>query len=284
MSSAFRIIPRLDIKGPNIVKGINLEGLRVLGKPEDFAKFYYENGADELIYQDVVASLYGRNSLKEMISKTAKEIFIPLTVGGGIQNLEDILSILRSGADKVCINTAALNDPNFITKACQKFGASTIVIGIEAIKQENGKYMAFTDNGRNATNKSALDWAKEVAQRGAGEIVITCVDKEGLGNGSDLDFITQISKAVNIPVVAHGGVGSIKDVLDLSKIDNLSGASIASLFHYNFIEKNRVLEGYEEEGNTQFLQSRLVPSNIHSSSIKDLKEFLKRNKVTVRSQ
>ncbi len=282
MSNAFRIIPRLDIKGPNLVKGINLEGLRVLGKPEDFARFYYESGADELIYQDVVASLYGRNSLKEMISKTAKEIFIPLTVGGGIQSLEDILTILRSGADKVCINTAALNDPNFITEAARKFGASTIVVGIEAIKQENGDYMAFTDNGRNATNKLALDWAKESAIRGAGEILITCVDKEGTGDGADVDFIREISDAINIPVVAHGGVGSNDDVLELSKIENLSGASIASLFHYNLIEANRVLEGYEEEGNTQFLQSKISPSNIKSSNIQNLKNDLQKNGVNIR--
>ena len=282
MSAAFRIIPRLDIKGPNLVKGINLEGLRVLGKPEDFAKSYYENGADELIYQDVVASLYGRNSLREMIAKTAKEIFIPLTVGGGIKSLEDILSILRSGADKVCINTAAVKNPEIISQASNKFGASTIVIGIEVIKQENGEYMAFTDNGRNATNKIAIEWVKESVERGAGEILITCVDREGSGKGVDKDFITQICNEVDVPVVAHGGVGSNQDVLDLSRIDKLSGASIASLFHYNFIESNRVLEGYEEEGNTQFLQSMSIPSNIQSSSVSDLKDFLKSNNVNVR--
>jgi cyclase len=159
MSLALRIIPRLDIKGPNLVKGVQLEGLRVLGKPENFAKYYYEHGADELFYQDVVASLYGRNSLNEIISKTAKEIFIPLTVGGGIRSLEDISTILRAGADKVSINTAAHNDPNLIKEASLKFGKSTIVVAIEAVKEPNGTYMALTDNGRNVTGKEVGSWA-----------------------------------------------------------------------------------------------------------------------------
>jgi cyclase len=131
-----RIIPRLDIKGPNLVKGIHLEGLRVLGRPEDFAKYYYENGADELFYQDVVASLYDRNSLHEIIAGTARSVFIPLTVGGGIRTLDDINNVLRSGADKVCINTAAIKNPDFIRKASKRFGSSTIVASIEAIRQK----------------------------------------------------------------------------------------------------------------------------------------------------
>ena len=138
MSLAMRIIPRLDIKGPNLVKGINLEGLRVLGKSESFAKFYYEQGADELFYQDVVASLYGRNSLHETISRTAKEIFIPLTVGGGIRSIDDISNILKAGADKVSINTAIIEKPELISTAADIYGSSTIVASIEAIKQKNG--------------------------------------------------------------------------------------------------------------------------------------------------
>ncbi len=138
-----RVIARLDIKGPNLVKGIHLEGLRVLGNPEDFAKYYYEQGADELIYQDVVASLYERNSLSDIITQTAKNIFIPLTVGGGIRTIEDITKALRAGADKVAINTAAVRNPDFIRQASKKFGSSTIVAAIECIKQPDGKYFAF---------------------------------------------------------------------------------------------------------------------------------------------
>jgi cyclase len=156
-----RVIPRLDIKGPNLVKGIHLEGLRVLGKPERFAKFYYENGADELFFQDTVASLYERNSLSEIISKTAKEIFIPVTVGGGIRSIEDIKNALRSGADKVAINTAALKNPEFIKKASLTFGSSTIVVSIEAIKQPNGEYLAYMDNGREESGMEVLYWAKK---------------------------------------------------------------------------------------------------------------------------
>ena len=168
-----RIIARLDIKGPNLVKGIHLEGLRVLGKPEDFAKYYYETGADELMFMDVVASLYGRNGLTEIISKTAKEIFIPLTVGGGIKTIEDIKMTLRAGADKVSINTAAIKNPNFIKEASREFGSSTIVATIEAIKERNGEYFAFVDNGRDYTGIEVIKWAKKLEELGAGELVIT---------------------------------------------------------------------------------------------------------------
>ena len=190
-----RIIPRLDIKGPNLVKGIHLEGLRVLGKPEDFAKLYYEQGADELIYQDTVASLYQRNSLTDIITKTAKNIFIPITVGGGLRTLDDINKVLRAGADKVAINTAAIKNPNFITEASRAFGSSTIVVAIETIKQPNNSYLAYTDNGREYTGVDAISWAKEVEEHGAGEILLTSIDQEGTGNGFDLELTSIVSAA-----------------------------------------------------------------------------------------
>jgi imidazole glycerol-phosphate synthase subunit HisF len=196
---SIRVIPRLDIKGPNLVKGIHLEGLRVLGKPEDFAQYYYENGADELFYQDVVASLYERNSLGNIITATAKKNFIPLTVGGGIRTIEDIKNVLRVGADKVCINTAAIKNPQFIKEASRKFGSSTIVVAIEAIKQPDGKYFAFIDNGREHTGVNVLDWATQVQELGAGEIVITSVDNEGTGNGFDIELTKSIATLVDIP-------------------------------------------------------------------------------------
>src|SRR3989338_2186132 len=146
-----RIIPRLDVKGPNLVKGIHFEGLRVLGKPEHFARYYYELGADELLYMDVVASLYNRNSLHDIVERTAKDIFIPLTVGGGIRTIGDIRGILRAGADKVSLNTAAIKNPEIIKEASKMFGSSTILVSIEAIKQTDGKYFAYTDNGREFT-------------------------------------------------------------------------------------------------------------------------------------
>ena len=282
MSLAFRIIPRLDIKGPNLVKGMHLEGLRVLGKPEHFAKYYYEEGADELIYQDVVASLYGRNSLHEIIAKTAKEIFIPLTVGGGIRNLDDISNILRSGADKISMNTAAINNPQLIKTASRMFGASTIVITIEAIRQHDGNYLAFTDNGRNYTGMDVIEWAKKVEQMGAGEILLTSVDHEGAGKGFDVNLIQQVTDAISIPVVAHGGAGKREQVLQLAERINVSGIAIASMLHYDYILINRHLSGYEREGNIEFLKTNRRLTHIETLRIKDLKEFLVSNKIDCR--
>jgi len=282
MPLALRIIPRLDIKGPNLVKGVHLEGLRVLGKPESFAKFYYEQGADELFYQDVVASLYGRNSLQEIVSKTAKEIFIPLTVGGGIRSIEDIASILHAGADKVSINTSAIENPELIRSAANVFGSSTIVISIEAIKQPDGHYLAFTDNGRNSTGKEVVAWAKEIERLGAGEISLTSVDREGAGKGFDIVLAKQVMEAVSIPVVVHGGAGDMQHVLELSKQVPVSGISIASLFHYDYILHNRHTDGYEEEGNIDFLKSNRVLSHIDSVSIVELKSYLLEHDITCR--
>lgn len=282
MSVALRIIPRLDIKGPNLVKGVHLEGLRVLGKPEYFAKYYYEQGADELFYQDVVASLYGRNSLHEFISKTAKEIFIPLTVGGGIRTVEDISNILRSGADKVSINTAAINNPELISHASRMFGSSTVVVSIEAIRQPDGCYMAFTDNGRNFTGKEVVSWAKQVERLGAGEIQLTAVDREGTGKGFDHELVEQVMDAVTIPVVVHGGAGKTENVISLLKKQSVSGVAIASLFHYHALLHNRKIEGYEE-GNVDFLKSNRFRSNIESVSIKELKSHLLKQNIFCRN-
>jgi len=277
-----RIIPRLDIKGPNLVKGIQLEGLRVLGKPSDFAKFYYKNGADEILYMDVVASLYGRNSLNDIIEETAKEVFIPLTVGGGLKNLNDIESVLRSGADKVVINTAAVKKADFISEATREFGSSTIAIAIEAIKQEDNSYMAYTDNGREYTGLDVVEWSKEIEQKGAGEIIITSVNKEGTGEGYDLDLIHQISDNINLPIVAHGGAGSKEDVLLLLEKNNVNAISAASIFHYNYIHE----EGYDyktsDEGNTDFLSNISINKNLSPTNISDLKSYLRTNNIEIR--
>ena len=181
-----RIIPRLDIKGPNLVKGIHLEGLRVLGKPERYARHYYEQGADELLYMDVVASLYQRNSLLDIVTRTAREIFIPLTVGGGLRTIDDIRTVLRAGADKVSLNTAAIRDPGLIREAALRFGSSTITVSIEAIRKPDGSYEAYTDNGRERTGVDAFDWAIRAAELGAGELIVTSIDREGTGKGFDL--------------------------------------------------------------------------------------------------
>jgi cyclase len=266
-----RIIPRLDIKGPNLVKGIHLEGLRVLGKPERYAKYYYENGADELFFQDTVASLYERNSLHDIISKTAKEIFIPLTVGGGIRSIDNIKSVLRAGADKVSINTAAIRRPEFIREAALSFGSSTIVVTIEAIKESDGKFLVYTDNGREHSGIEVLTWAKQVEELGAGELIITSVDKEGTGEGFDIDLINIISQSVSIPVIAHGGLGRPSDAVKVIKEGCVDAISMASVLHYDYITKQKHNDEFEEEGNISFLKSGNIYGKITPSTIQDIK-------------
>lgn len=278
-----RIIPRLDIKGPNLVKGIHLEGLRVLGKPEDFARYYYENGADELFFQDTVASLYDRNSLHEIITKTAKEIFIPLTVGGGLRTIDDIRNVLRAGADKVAINTAAIKNPYFIREASLKFGSSTIVVAIEAIKNTDGKYLAFTDNGREHSGLEAVAWARKAEELGAGEIVITSVDKEGTGEGYDLELIKSVSNAVSIPVIAHGGASSPEDIVRAVQIGNADAVAIASILHYSAMQLfSNVSSNYQEEGNISFLNSGKIPKTIIPSSLTEIRAALIKAQIPTR--
>jgi imidazole glycerol-phosphate synthase subunit HisF len=270
-----RVIARLDIKGPNLVKGIHLEGLRVLGKPEDFAKYYYEHGADELFYQDVVASLYERNSLHDIVSATARKSFIPLTVGGGIRSLEDIREVLRAGADKVSINTAAIRNPDFIREAVTKFGSSTIVVAIEAIKQPGGDYFAFVDNGREYTGVEVISWAKKVAELGVGEIVITSVDREGTGTGYDIDLINKVANAVPMPVIAHGGGGRLKHFEEVILQGHADAIAIASVIHYNFITHNKFQLAGKTEGNTEFLESGRHFTRIKEPvGIMDIKKYL----------
>ncbi|HEY0680474.1 MAG TPA: imidazole glycerol phosphate synthase cyclase subunit [Chitinophagaceae bacterium] len=278
-----RIIARLDIKGPNLVKGIHLEGLRVLGKPEDFARYYYENGADELFYQDVVASLYDRNSLQEMITKTAEQIFIPLTVGGGIRTLDDIKNVLRAGADKVAINTAAIRNPSFIKEASKKFGSSTIVVAIEAIKQPGGEYYAFIDNGREYTGVEVVKWAQQVAESGAGEIVITSVDREGTGNGYDLELTKKVALGVPIPVIAHGGAGSLTDLSDVVEEGKADAVALASMIHYDFVTKHKADFTNKTEGNTNFLESGRSFSRIALHNVAEIKDFFSTRGIPCRS-
>lgn len=276
-----RVIARLDIKGPNLVKGIHLEGLRVLGKPEDFARYYYENGADEIFYQDVVASLYNRNSLQYIITRTANQILIPITVGGGLRTIEDIKGVLRAGADKVSINTAAINNPQLIQEAARKFGSSTIVVAIEAIKQADGTYLCYTDNGREHTGVEAISWAKKAEGLGAGEILLTSIDKEGTGTGYDTTLIEQISTAVSIPVVAHGGAGKLahlKEAFD-SKANALA---VASMLHYSYIQDFKNLSISKSEGNIEFLKSGKSFNRFEKVDIEEIKDYLIEQSISCR--
>jgi cyclase len=269
-----RIIPRLDIKGPNLVKGIHLEGLRVLGKPEDFARHYYEQGADELLYMDVVASLYQRNSLLEFVSRTARETFIPMMVGGGLRTLDDIREVLRSGADKVCLNTAAINRPELVREAAHQFGSSTIVVSIEAIKNPDGSYEAYTDNGRERTQVDALEWAVQAAELGAGELMVTSIDREGTGKGFDLELTRAIAESVPIPVIACGGAGRLDHVSEVISEGKADAVSLASLLHYKFIENNDRAGDFSSEGNVEFLNSRRGFSKVQGATLPEVKSFL----------
>lgn len=280
--SAVRIIPRLDIKGPNLVKGIHLEGLRVLGHPEEFARYYYENGADELMYIDVVASLYDRNSLHDIISRTAREVFIPLTVGGGLRSIEDIRNVLRAGADKVSLNTAVIKNPSLIKEASLKFGSSTIVVSIEAIKQNDGTYLAYIDNGREHTGIEVSEWASRAEEMGAGEIVITSVDREGTGIGYDIELIRKVTETVSIPVIAHGGPGKIEDVAPAILEGKASAVALASILHYGYIEKNTGRAQDNNEGNMEFLNSGKKFSKINSCTLQQIKKDLQSQNIQTR--
>lgn len=273
MKRNIRIIPRLDIKGPNLVKGIHLEGLRVLGTPENFARFYYEQGADELFYMDVVASLYGRNNIQHIISQTAKNIFIPITVGGGLRTTSDMSNVLKAGADKVCLNTAAIANPNIIKEAATKFGSSTIVIAIEAIKQTDGRYLCFVDNGREWTGIEAIEWAQRAAELGAGELVVTSVDQEGTGEGFDINLVRSIANLVNIPVIAHGGAGNLNHVTQLLNETETSAVALSSMLHYYCLKNNCVVQSSDQnEGNTVFLKSGALSKKITGHTLHQVKE------------
>jgi len=231
--SNLRIIPRLDIKGSNLIKSINLEGLRVLGDPQEYAIRYYEAGADELIYMDIVASLYGRNNLSDIISRAAENVFIPITVGGGIRSVDDARHILRSGADKVAINTAAIANPSLISEVANRFGSQAMVLSIEAKLISPGKWEAYTDNGRERTGLDVIDWVRRGVDLGAGEVLITSVDREGTRQGFEIDLIKQISEAVSVPVIASGGMGSIAHFIEAAKVGGADAVAMADVLHYN---------------------------------------------------
>ncbi len=279
-----RVIARLDIKGPNLVKGIHLEGLRVLGKPERFARHYYEQGADELVYMDAVASLYQRNSLLDIVTRTSREIFIPLTVGGGIRSLDDINQVLRAGADKVSLNTAAIQNPEFIKEAARRFGSSTIVISIEAIRQPDGRYQAYTNNGRESTGFDAVEWAMRVAESGAGEILLTSVDREGTGKGFDLELTSAIAGAVPIPVIAAGGAGKLSHVAEVVQQGRADAVCLASMLHYNLLRSLSSKDDFSGEGNVEYLKNQRGFSKVEDSALPEIKTYLIKSGIPCRAE
>ena len=231
-----RIIPRLDIKGPNLIKGVHLEGLRVVGDPHVFASRYYREGADELIYMDIVASLYGRNNLSDIIKRAADQIYIPITVGGGVRSVDDARHLLRSGADKVAVNTAAVARPELITEIARTFGSQAMVLSIEAKQIGPNRWEAYTDNGRERTGLDVVTWARHAVQLGAGEILLTSVDREGTRKGFDTQLVREVCAAVSVPVIASGGMGSIEHFLSVARAGDPAAVAIADVLHYERIQ------------------------------------------------
>ncbi|PJZ86310.1 imidazole glycerol phosphate synthase subunit HisF [Leptospira harrisiae] len=227
-----RLIARLDIKGTNLIKGVHLEGLRVIGSPAEYAHKYYQQGADELIYIDCVASLYGRNNLSEIVEDSAKDIFVPLTVGGGIRSVEDATRLLRSGADKVAINTAAVANPNLISDISRKFGSQCMVLSIQAKQIDVKKWEVFTDNGREKTGLDVVDWVKKAVELGAGEILLTSIDREGTRKGYDIDLVKAVTKQVSVPVIASGGMGIPEHLVDVIRDGEADAVAMADILHY----------------------------------------------------
>ena len=226
-----RIIARLDIKGPNLIKGIHLEGLRVVGDPHAHAIRYYEQGADELLFMDIVASLYQRNNLTHIIKRAADQIYVPITVGGGIRSIDDVSKMMHSGADKVTINTAAIARPALITEVSRRFGSQCMVLGVEAKRVAPGRWEAYTDNGRERTGRDVIDWVRQAVDFGCGEIMLTSVDMEGTRKGFDIALVQQVCDAVNVPVTASGGFGRVED-LALVGATGVSGIAIADALHW----------------------------------------------------
>ena len=232
---SIRLIGRLDIKGENLIKSINLEGLRIVGNPNKFAKKYYKEGINEIIMMDTVASLYGRNHLSKIILSATKEIFVPITVGGGIRSLEDALSILNCGADKITINTAAVNNPRIISEIVNHIGSQSIMVSIEAKKRTSSKWEVYTSNGRDRTGIDVIKWVKEIENLGAGEILLTSIDQEGTRKGFDIDLAKAVLNITDIPVIISGGYGEKIHITKLKSSCELDAVAIADGLHYNRI-------------------------------------------------
>jgi cyclase len=235
-----RIISRVDIKNDNVIKGINLEGLRKIGDPKSIIEKYYKEGIDEIIIIDAVASLYGRNNLYKLIEKITEEVFVPITLGGGIKSLKDIEKALNSGADKIAVNSGAFKNHNFIKQASKEFGSSTIVSYIEAKKISEKKWEPYRNSGREKTHFDLIDWIKKIQDDGCGEIVLTSIDSEGTEKGFDLEMLENVEKYITKPIIISGGCGSINDIIEIKKKFNHVSVAIASLLHYNKIKISEI--------------------------------------------
>ncbi|MEI0748244.1 imidazole glycerol phosphate synthase subunit HisF [Brachyspira pulli] len=246
-----RIIPCLDVRDGRVVKGTNFEGLKDVDDPVELAKYYNNSLADELVFYDITASYEDRSLFVNVLEKVAKEIFIPLTVGGGINSIKDFDIVLKSGADKVSINSGAIKNPSLIREAAEKYGNQCVVLSID-IKRVNGKYSVFAKGGREDTGMDAIEWAINGEKNGAGELVINSIDTDGVKNGFDIELLTEIGKNVSIPLIASGGAGNMEHFKDVFQVKGVDAGLAASMFHFKEID------------------------------IKELKEYLHKNNINVR--
>jgi len=233
---AKRVIPCLDVQGGRVVKGVNFVGLRDAGDPVEVASRYNQEGADEITFLDIGATHEGRDTIVDVVKEVAKEVFIPLTVGGGIRELNDIYSLLNVGCDKISINSAAIKNPNFINESAKRFGSQCIVVAIDAKRVDNNRWHIFTHGGRNDTGLDAIEWAKEAYNRGAGELLVTSMDADGTKAGFDNTLNAKIGEVTNIPIIASGGAGTMEHIKDAFTIGKADAALAASIFHFKEID------------------------------------------------
>ncbi|NQT23649.1 MAG: imidazole glycerol phosphate synthase subunit HisF [Candidatus Omnitrophica bacterium] len=243
-----RIIPCLDVKDGRVVKGINFVNLRDAGDPAENAKIYNDEGADEIVFLDITASVEKRKTMVDVVKKVAEKVFMPLTVGGGIQTLDDIRELLNSGCDKVSINTKAVKDPDFIKKASDRFGSQCTVVAIDAKKEKEGKWQVYINGGRTPTGLDAVEWAKKVERLGAGEILLTSMDRDGTKDGYDIELTKKISESVGIPVIASGGCGSKEHFYEALTSGKADAALAASVFHFKEFSIKEVKDYLKEKG------------------------------------
>lgn len=260
-----RHIVRIDVKNNALVKGINLEGLRVLGDPIDAAQLYYQQGCEELFIVDVVASLYGRNALQDLIRKVSDNVFVPITVAGGIRNEKDVETLLKAGADRVAINSAFTKDLGLAAILSREFGRSTICGMIEGVKFSDDDIKCFTCSGREETDLDLYEWAHALEEQGVGEIIYTDVISEGTGRGLDIEIIRRLSGSLSVPLVVNGGVGKIDDIQEALQIKKLSGVSVASCIHYSYL--SQIKGGDDVLGNMQMRASAKAPSFIQTITV-----------------
>lgn len=242
-----RVIGRLDVKGRRLIKGVQYEGVRVIGDALDYAKKYYTAGIDELIYIDAVASLYGRPSMGDLLIDTVEEVFVPVTAGGGVTTVDDVKMLLSSGADKVAINTAAVRRPELISEAAERFGSQCVVLSVQAKHLSDGKWEVYVECGREKTGLDVHDWVVKAEAMGAGEVLLTAIDQDGTCRGGDVELIKTVSQAVNIPVIASGGLGSENDVKEIIEQGEANAVAIGKAFHFDTLSvqaAKQAVKGY----------------------------------------